>query len=119
MRCELCGEPADKLYEVEIEGARMRVCERCARNGKILREISEEKPMKTSEEELFSEKMIRSDYLQIISNAVKRMNLSADDISKAIGVEKQEIKQVLSGKIPPTDELAHKLEKFLNVKLFD
>ncbi len=118
-RCEICGKEVDKLYKVEIEGAIMYVCKSCASAGNLLEVEVEEKEEKKEEKSLHEEKRIKVDYAKIISDALANSSISIEGLSRRIGVSKDELQKIISGKIIPEDRIARKLEKILNISLYE
>jgi putative transcription factor len=117
-RCELCGKEVEKLYKVEIEGAIMFVCKTCAEAGNVIEEEKQEEevviPSKPEEEE-----RIRVDYAKAISDALANNSISIEDLSRRIGISKDELQKIVNGKIIPEDRIARKLEKILKISLYE
>lgn len=116
MNCELCGFTDKKFFEVDIEGSRMVVCGECAKSGKIVREISEE-PQTAAKPAVETSFII--DYEKILSAAAAEKHMTVREIADKLKESFSTLEKVFSGKILPSEELSKKLEKLLNVKLFE
>jgi putative transcription factor len=116
-RCELCGKEVEKLYKVEIEGAIMFVCKTCAEAGNIIEEEKQEEVIMPSKPE--EEERIRVDYAKVISDALANSSISIEDLSRRIGISKDELQKIVNGKIIPEDRIARKLEKILKISLYE
>ncbi len=125
MKCELCGNSSDEFYEVEIEGAKMIVCDVCSKYGKIIKRIDTDNQSNDLSPKINSGLLdigdweLRSDYPEIIKKAMSSKSISINELSMKSGVEIVELQKILNGKIIPTEEVAHKLEKILRIKLFE
>ncbi len=113
MECEMCGRSSN-LVRAEIEGSVLSVCNNCASLGKrmdIRSEVRGRRPLS------IENKSINPDYAKIIRNARISSVLSIEQLSEKIGEKANVVERVEKG-MRPTNELAKKLEKALNVNLF-
>ncbi len=132
MQCEVCGHRiAGKTYRRIIEGAKMIVCNECAKLGsrswqaksqrhvkRILKPqpklyISRKKQPPTVNETL---ELIGNFGLQV-RRAREKLELSHEDLGKKIGEKVSVLRKIESGKMTPNLILAEKLEHALKIKL--
>lgn len=136
MRCEVCGRKIyGKSYKVIIEGAKLTVCGRCSKHGKIvwqekkpklamprtkapinrspLRTKSEKAPQVTVESTL----ELIEDFDAKIRQAREKLGLSHEDLGTKINEKVSLLKKIETGKMTPDDQLATKLEHTLKIKL--
>lgn len=118
MICELCGKRTNRLFTVVIEGAKMQVCEECARFGKEIHEIksfpTEVREIQREEEELIE------DWREKIKEKImeeSRMGKSVEEIAKEWKVKESLLKGILSGNIEIGTDLAKRFEKIIGVSL--
>jgi putative transcription factor len=120
MECEICGEKAKRIFVVEIEGVRVRACEKCSKSGNILT-IIEEKNEERKEKKLYRETtdeyLLVENYGKIISEARKKAGLSIREIAEKIGEKESLVKKIEKEEIRPSEELVNKLERILKVNL--
>jgi putative transcription factor len=128
--CPICGGVIWKGQRVLIEGAKITVCQSCAKQGKILYDSSikssQIKPVtpKTSkptklfrEAERFEKTEIIKNYAQIIHKTRVSANLNQDQFAKKLNEKPSLIRRIEAGKVEPTLELAKKIEKVYQIKL--
>ena len=120
MRCEVCGRKIrGKPFRVIIEGAKLTVCSRCSRHGKIIWEEATPKltlpktrtvapPLKIQKAKTAETK---------IRHAREKLGLSHEDLGKKINEKVSVLKKIESGKMTPDNKLATKLEHALKIKL--
>jgi len=118
--CELCGRKPS-IYNCEIEGTMMKVCEDCSRFGGVkgksnVRIVVQEskKPVSNDPEYVFVQ-----GYGSIVKNAREKLNLKQEDFAKNINEHKSVIHQVEIEHIRPNILLARKLERALHIKIVD
>lgn len=133
MICELCGKETERTKVVFIEGTRLSVCMECARFGEA-RPSTEgaqaPKPMITQRLEKRERRMrgkdiykdeenleLVEDYPQRIREARMARNWKQEVLAAKINEKKSVINKLESGDIRPDDELVHKLERALGIKL--
>ncbi len=118
--CELCGMK-NSIYECEIEGTMMKVCENCSRFGRVIGKsnvkivVQESKRPEIKEPEY----AFVQGYGLIVKNARERSGMKQEDFAKKINEHKSLIHQVESEHITPNVELAKKLEKALHIKIIN
>jgi putative transcription factor len=118
--CELCGKKPS-VYNCEIEGTMMRVCEDCSRFGGIrgksnVRIVVAEskKPVSNEPEYVFIQ-----GYGLIVKNAREKTGMKQEDFARKINEHKSLIHQVESEHIKPNILLARKIERALHIKIVD
>lgn len=136
MRCEVCGQKIHgKPYRVMIEGAKLTVCGKCAKLGKIIWEEPKPKTptlrMKTPTRHLTLKTKSRKppqavaestlelieDFDVKIRQARRKLRLSHEDLGKKISEKVSVLKKIETGKMTPDNKLATKLEHTLKIKL--
>lgn len=135
MQCEVCGHRIEgKPYKAVIEGAKMVVCGRCVG----LASTSWELPPPTSKPQLRARRAISlpptlqvkrqppelnqtlelvDDFSLQVRRARRKLGLSHEDLGRKIGEKVSVLRKVESGKMPPDNSLANKLEHALKIKL--
>lgn len=118
MICEICGKETDKLYEIYIEGARLKVCRDCAiRYGKSTnegRKIEEKK-----EEGDLVGYVIVEDFNRRLREYREKNNLKQSDMAKLLGIKESLYKALEEGRVKPDINLAKKIEKNLKIKIIE
>lgn len=134
MQCEVCGR---KIYgepsRVVIEGAKLTVCNECAKHGKATWEekapkIPASKPKamqhplkiqnkKQPETPLDTSIELIGNFDQKIRQAREKLGLSHKDLGKKINEKVSLLKKIETGKMTPNTKLATKLEHVLKIKL--
>lgn len=129
MQCELCGRETD-LFIAEVEGTELRICEKCAKFGKIIRRVPAPAKIKAKSgsgkgnppenvEEPEVIELIAEGYGMAIRNKRERMGLSQKDFAKRVAEKESLIQKLETENIEPSIPLAKKLEKILGVKLVE
>ena len=121
MHCELCGKEIRRGYLILIEGAKLIACEECAERGEIIRPVFEQEIRKESvrgeeREEVF---VLVEDYGQRIRSARERRGWKIEELARRIGVKESTLRKIEEGKLPPSEDVARKLERVLNIKLYE
>ncbi len=124
--CEICGRKTSNPYVVYIEGARLVVCENCARRYKNAEPLFAKKQTKETKryrqrqpKKKVVEKTVEivPDYAEIIRKAREKKGLKLEDLAKAIAEAESEMHKIERGELVPEIKVAEKLEKFLGIKL--
>ena len=117
--CEVCGTDNSRIIAI-VDGVKMRVCENCAKFGKVV-EVEKEKSVgkKQLPGKIEVEEEVVEDYAERIKLARQKKGLSTTELAKLVAEKESFLKKVESGDIPPTDKLADKLEKALAIKLYE
>ena len=131
--CNLCGSKTERLFETMIEGASMNVCSNCAKLGKVIKEISQE-PIEELEENTYvreitskyngensahikTVEVLVSDYGRRVKNAREQKGFKQEKLAKLLAIKESLLHNIESSHFEPNDELIHKLEKYLHIKL--
>jgi len=121
--CELCGKKPS-VYQCEIEGTMMNVCEDCSRFGSVKGKsnklgvrvvVQDSKKFEPS----VPEYIFVQGYGLIVKNAREKLDLKQEDFAKKINEHKSLIHQVESEHIKPNILLARKLERALHIKIVE
>ncbi len=140
--CDICGRKGVSFI-IEVEGAKMAACPRCAYHGKILHSLDggkEEEPAKmdySTPKQFRIEEDLVDGYGRRIRKAREAMKVTEEEIdeygkkvkkARAMTIEEVARKanvraswldKVENEKIPPTLEEARKLEKALGIRLVE
>ena len=124
--CDMCGKETNLVVAL-IEGTELNVCSKCAKFGKILRRVIEEKPIekigrKVIKEEADEEEIIEGiveGYGKLIKEAREKLGLKQEDFAKKINEKVSLIHNIESEHHEPSLKLAGKIEKFLKIKLIE
>jgi len=133
MQCEVCGHRIEgKPYRAIIEGAKMTVCEECAKLGSVSWEAPPVQrtvkkkvkptlriPLKRTQPELEPTQTLEliGDFSLHVRKAREKLGLSHEDLGKNIGEKVSVLRKIESGKMVPDHRLANKLEHELKINL--
>ena len=126
MRCEICGREA-KLKRAMVEGVEMMVCQECSRYGVILPEkkktttiAKKTKKIIPYSKDVFEEmkQELVSDWGKKIKEARERKGMSRQELGAKVGEKTTTIAKIENEELRPPDETVRKLEKVLEIKLF-
>lgn len=136
MRCEVCGHKIyGKSYRVTIEGAKLTVCGKCAKHGRVVWEEKKSKPVtartkvatrrlpfntereKQPQSAVESSLELTEDFDVKIRQARRKLGLSHEDLGRKIREKVSVLKKVEMRKMVPNNKLATKLEHTLKIKL--
>ncbi len=128
MMCAMCGKDS-KLVVAIVEGTELKVCDECARFGKVLRQVQPEKTPKQVKKEIKKAVMIEEepeivelvveDYAKIIRDKRETMGLKQAEFAKMVNEKESLIQNIEQGKFTPSLELARKFEKTLKITLIE
>lgn len=129
-KCPICGSLIwGKGQKVLIEGAKITVCQVCAKHGKkindkpISNKNSTYKPRQTTQKKTYRrqedqlQKDIVKDYANKIRNARTKNNLTQEQFAQKINEKPSLLRRIEAGKAKPTIKLAKKLELSYNIVL--
>lgn len=127
MLCELCGRESKNLTKVLVEGTTMEVCEGCTTYGKILTEPIKKKtpvtsaPRRYHERDIFEgmETFLVPNWAEKIKNTREKKGLTREQLGAAIGQRTITIAHIENGELHPTDEMARKIERELDIVLLE
>jgi putative transcription factor len=123
--CEICGGQA--VYEAVVEGARLAVCEKCAKFGKIIKSLEEpaggvdvgEKTLVKRQRPALAEEDLVDDFASMIKSAREKTGVSRTDFAKRLAVKESELEKIESGRLKPDMKIVGKLERALGIKLLE
>lgn len=131
MQCDMCGKDTN-LFITEIEGSQMKVCEKCASHGKIIKRIVPEQPRieqkKTSS--IISKsavpdstketiQIISPDFAKKVKDARENLGFKQEDFANMINEKQNHIRNIETGHSEPDVNLARKLERALKITLIE
>ncbi|MGC8479111.1 MAG: multiprotein bridging factor aMBF1 [Candidatus Micrarchaeia archaeon] len=118
--CEICGKKTDSLYIIDVEGAELTTCMKCADGKNIIETIEDEtqgKPKNTpakKEEPLFD---IVDNYGEVIKVAREKVGIPLKVLAEMINEKESVLNRIEHQKMLPNDKVVEKLEKNLGIKL--
>lgn len=130
--CEMCGKECVKTIPATIDGATMMMCSECVRHGKPVT-IVKPRPAAPSgsqrhfvsgrvpKKDVFQtmEKELVDNWADKIKNARVQKGLSREELGFNIGERTVTISKIENGDLRPSDKVAKKIEKELNISLFE
>jgi len=133
MQCEVCGRKIlGKPLKAKIEGAKMIVCEKCAKLGTVYLEAT---PLPVPPKRKIAKHPITlssvkkqpptvTETLELIDNfspkirqTREKLGLSHEDLGRKISEKVSVLRKIETGKMTPNHQLAEKLEHTLRIKL--
>jgi len=129
MQCELCGRECS-CRPALVDGVRMMVCPSCMKHGKEIaaepRPLAERKTTlnrirRPKEKDVYKDmdKELVSNFKDMIKNARQKKGLSREELGFKIGERTVTISKIENGDLRPSDKVALKLEKELDINLFE
>jgi putative transcription factor len=128
--CPICGGMIWKGQKVLIEGAKITVCQNCAKNGLIIHEkaikhnrnkkirVKSSKSSRLSREtERFEKIEIVPNFAHLIKKARTSRGLNQDQFAQKLNEKPSLLRRIETGKVEPTLNLAKKIEKVYEIKL--
>lgn len=124
--CEICGRKTNNPYIVYIEGARLLICERCAKKHKNAEPLNkqQERINRLNSKRAPSQRRIKNEsyeivenYAELVRNAREKMGLKVEDVAKRLNETESELHKIERGELTPEIKVAKKLEKFFGIKL--
>jgi putative transcription factor len=136
MNCEMCGDSADSLITIMIEGTEMRVCKKCARFGVPrtegrTRDLTRREKVGDLKFEAVEGKLggearhvfdamiydLAEDYNARIRKARETMGLTQEELAKRLNEKKSIVTKLETGDIRPDEKTMKKLERILGIDL--
>ncbi|MFP3214119.1 MAG: multiprotein bridging factor aMBF1 [Nitrososphaeria archaeon] len=123
MNCEICGKPIfGKPITIEVDGAYLKVCEECAKYGKIVNERKNNEAkvsgiVRTTKNQVEEEYELIDGYGRIIKEIREKMNLTQEQLGRKIGIKPSLLAKIEQEKIIPDYPTLRKIEYSLKVKL--
>jgi len=120
----MCGKETS-LFKAIVEGTELKVCDKCAKFGKIVERIrpaakpKRKKDEKEEEEGPETVQVIVPDYSKKVKLARESLGLKQEELAKRINEKESIIHKVETGHYEPNIMLAKKLERFLKIKLVE
>jgi putative transcription factor len=134
LRCEVCGR---RIYgnpsRVVIEGAKLTVCNECAKHGtetweeptpkipasrpKTIAQASKIQSKKQTEITVDTSVELIGNFAQKIRQAREKLGLSHEDLGKKINEKVSLLRKIETGKMTPNNKLSARLEYALKIKL--
>ena len=120
--CELCGRPTERVYVVDVEGVELRVCPKCAKGKKVIRDASV--PIKTSKlrsapRAQHGELQLVDDYGARIRSGREAMKIPLKVLAEMLNEKETFLSRVEEQKTAPPEALVKKLEKALGIRLLE
>lgn len=124
MKCEICGREAN-LRKVIVEGVEMMVCSGCSKYGATLKDNKKPivKPKKKSAP--YSKDVFKDMALELITNwgktikkAREQKNLTREELGAKVSEKTITIAKIENEELRPTDQTVRKIERELNISLF-
>ncbi|WP_069807381.1 multiprotein bridging factor aMBF1 [Vulcanisaeta thermophila] len=142
LTCDVCGEPIEgEPVIVEIEGAVLTLCQKCARKYagtrgvRVIRGPTQIQPnpqgvaavrYESKRGTVFRVRRtsvnvdryeVVDNYAELIREAREALGMSRDILAKVVGIKESVLRRIEDGQLTPDIELARKLEKVLGISL--
>jgi len=117
----MCGREAN-LFLVEVEGAMLRLCNSCAKYGKVIRKVNAEKPKLMVKKNVEKEEpilVIVDNFAKIIKDKRESLNLNLEQFARMLNEKESLMHHIESGKREPSIKLARKMKKILKINLIE
>lgn len=132
MQCELCGrDSGESCRPALIDGVKMYLCPSCIKHGQAIKETHGtpthvhkslvKRTIRRREKDVFEKMNIElvPDWAERIKKARKQKGLTREQLGFNIGQRTVTISKIENNELRPSDEVAKKLEKGLNITLFE
>lgn len=116
MNCEICGAFEENLLRTDVEGAILNLCRDCSKYGRVVETTAVSSGSNLNERD---EPQLKSNYAEIISDELRKNNLSIAELADNLKCSPKDLKKVALGEIQPSDILVKKLEKFFKISLYE
>jgi len=117
--CEMCGKDT-YLVKAEVEGTELKICQNCAKYGKV-KEYRTPKSLKKARnyypKSQGAEYDLVLNYSQIIQKIRNQKGLDQEKFAKLINEKESVVQKWESGNLKPRIDTAKKLERLFNVEL--
>ncbi|HEC76683.1 MAG TPA: TIGR00270 family protein [Thermoplasmatales archaeon] len=124
MKCEICGKEA-KLKRVMVESVEMMVCHECSKYGIVLPEKRRVKPVLKKKSIPYSKDVFEEMTVEIvpewgrkIREAREKKGMSREELGAKVGEKTSTIAKIENEDLRPPDKTVKKIEKVLEIKLF-
>jgi len=129
MQCELCGRECS-CRPAMVDGVKMMVCPDCMKHGKGIAvqksTPAQNRPIlnrirRPKEKDVYKDmdKELVSNWSSLIKKARQKKGLSREELGFKIGERTVTISKIENGDLRPSDKVATKLEKELDIHLFE
>ena len=130
MECELCGRECECKPAI-VDDVRMMLCPSCMKYGKsipissapdtIVKTSILERIRRPKEKDVYKDmtKELVPNYNSLIKEGREKKGLSREELGFRIGERTVTISKIENGDLKPSDKIAKKLEKELNINLFE
>ncbi len=119
----MCGRRTDQIYVVGVEGVELRVCPKCAKGKKVMRDTSVQAPGRRAgavpRPRARSELQAVDGYGERIRDARLAMKIPLKVLAEMINEKETFLTRVESERTSLPAPLARKLEKALSIKLLE
>lgn len=132
MQCELCGIESSDCSSALVDGVRMMLCPRCMRHGDSIKiavsdsSIDVQKSLiqrarKTKVKDVYAkmDRELVSGWAELIKQGRTKKGLTREELGFRIGERTVTIAKIENGDLRPSDKTAEKLEKELDISLFE
>ncbi|MCD6414305.1 MAG: TIGR00270 family protein [Candidatus Diapherotrites archaeon] len=116
MKCEICGEEVKHPRVISVEGSVLRVCEKCAKYGVLLRVGSPRHTRKYKAREQETLEVV-DDYSKLVHDKREALGLTQEELGRRINEPESVISRLETGKMVPSEGISRKLEKALGLSL--
>jgi putative transcription factor len=130
MECELCGRESECRPAI-VDNVHMMLCQNCMKYGKgitiapsptnIVKKPILERIRQPKEKDVYKDmtKELVPNYNILIKDGREKKGLSREELGFRIGERTVTISKIENGDLKPSDKIAQKLEKELDIKLFE
>lgn len=125
MVCEVCGREVERTIKVLIEGTAVEACSSCSRFGKRIVATPKGPRYSSYQKKRPMYRLVKprtdivEDYHDRIRIARERSGLTQEELGKHINEKASVINRLEARHMPPDEKLAKKLEKVLDISLFE
>lgn len=132
MQCELCGnECGEAGKQATVDGVEMILCPSCMKHGKgitrstaaptHIQQSLQRRQRRIKQKDVYEKmnKEIISDWGSVIKDARARKGLTREQLGFSIGERTVTISKIENDELRPSDKVAKKLEKALDIILFE
>ncbi|MBU0532850.1 TIGR00270 family protein [Candidatus Micrarchaeota archaeon] len=121
LSCDICGNTPIRA-QIFLEGAKLLVCGRCMKSGKIIHKFYEDEPVEEAPQPrsraTATEEVVEG-FAKIIKEGRQKLKLPLAVVAERISEKESYLQAIEGGRLTPTMEVAKKLEKELGVQLIE
>ena len=117
--CEICGKQTASVFEINLEGAQMLVCESCARGKEVVHRFGSEEGgggLREAEPERETEELIEN-YGREVRKAREAMGLPLAVLAERINEKESALARIEKERTLPSEKTRMKLERELGIRL--